>query len=728
MIKAQSVIRLLLAGLAAVACSTTKVLREGEYRLAGNKVEITNDRRFNANELNPYILQKPNSSVIFGWSPFLYVYNWGKADPEKGGLFRKIGEAPVVFDSTQVKSSVDNMLNHLEYTGWYGSSIRSEIEKKKRTVRVKYYVTLGKRIPIGSINYNIDVQGGFAEDFMADTANVAVRPGDFLSEAALEAESERSAQHFRNIGYYGFNKNNYSFEADTISTPGTAALTMSVREFTRNESSESASPVRRYRFGDVTISYGKDLKIREELLQGLNTVRPGALYRERTVNTTYSRLSALNVFSGVNVELSPADSSTVDCRIDLTHSKLQGYKVNLETSTNSSGLMGISPQFSYYHKNIFRGGERLNMSFSGDFQFKPGSSVYSTEFGTSVSVSFPRFVGLSYDRFHGIYIPRTDVALSFNFQDRPEYTRNTFSFSYGFSGSIRNRFFYQVYPIQANIVRLYDIGAEFAEKIETDPYLMSSYSSHIDAGLRGIIYYTTDNDAVPKKSYHYERLQTDLSGNVLSLLNPVLKRDAETGNRLIFNTPYSQYVRFELQLGKTMFFGRRDNQAIALRFLAGKGFAYGNSGNMPFERQFYSGGANSLRGWQARTVGPGTAPLNEYFTIANQTGDTKLEMNAEYRFPLFWKLNGAFFIDAGNVWNTNRYAAGNEKLKWSTLGQSIAVDWGIGLRLDLSFILVRIDTGFQLHDPLYKESYFIPLSRIFPERRMAFHFGVGYPF
>ena len=132
MIKAQSVIRLLLAGLAAVACSTTKVLREGEYRLAGNKVEITNDRRFNANELNPYILQKPNSSVIFGWSPFLYVYNWGKADPEKGGLFRKIGEAPVVFDSTQVKSSVDNMLNHLEYTGWYGSSISRRPRLRRR--------------------------------------------------------------------------------------------------------------------------------------------------------------------------------------------------------------------------------------------------------------------------------------------------------------------------------------------------------------------------------------------------------------------------------------------------------------------------------------------------------------------------------------------------------------------------------------------------------------------
>lgn len=716
------------AALAAISCSTTRVLREGEYRLAGNRIEITNDKRFNANELNPYLRQKPNSSVIFGWSPFLYVYNWGGTDPEKGKLFRKIGEAPVVFDSTQVAASMENMLNHLEYTGWYDSQIESETEIKKRNVTVKYYVTLGKRFPISSVEYDIDVRGPFAADFMADTTNVTVRAGDFLSEAALEAESARSAQHFRDIGYYGFNKNNYFFEADTLSNPGTASLKMSVREYTRNETESSAAPVRKFHIGEVTITHEKDLKIREKLLQDLNTVIPGDIYRERTVNTTYSRLSALNVFSGVNVDMMPSDTASVDCRIDLTHSRLQGYKVNLEASTNSSGLIGISPRLSYYHKNIFHGGERLNMNFTGDFQFKPRTSIHSTEFGTSVSISLPRFVGLSYRRFRGTHIPRTDISLSYNYQDRPEYRRDIFSFSYGYTGNVRGRFYYQVYPVQANVVRLFDIEPDFADRIETDPYLLSTYSSHLDAGLRSIVYYTTDNDAVPKSSYRYIRLQTDLSGNVFSLLNPLLRIDRETGQRLIFDTPYSQYVRIEMQLGKTVVFGRHENQAVAARLLAGKGFAYGNSSYMPFERQFYSGGANSLRGWQARTVGPGTAPVNGYFTIANQTGDTKLEANVEYRFPLFWKLNGALFLDAGNVWNTGKYAESDEKLKLSTLGQSIAVDWGLGLRLDLSFILVRVDTGIQLHDPLYKDSYFVPVSSLLPDRRFAFHFGVGYPF
>ena len=208
-----------------------------------------------------------------------------------------------------------------------------------------------------------------------------------------------------------------------------------------------------------------------------------------------------------------------------------------------------------------------------------------------------------------------------------------------------------------------------------------------------------------------------------------MQKDAN-GSGMIWNTPYSQYVRAEFQIGKTWRFGKNNGQAFATRFLAGAGHAYGNSNALPFEKHFYSGGANSLRGWQARTVGPGIAPMDNSFVIPNQTGDMKLEANAEYRFQMFWKLGGAVFIDAGNVWSlrdTGTPQSDLSKLNWKNLGKSIAMNWGLGLRLDLNFLLLRVDMGMKLHDPARETRWLRPRDWL---RRdgYAIHFGVGYPF
>ncbi len=719
------IIFIALIGILISSCSTTRVLQDGEYRLTKNRIRIENDREFNPSQLNKYLKQNEN----LGWSPFLYVYNWSNGKGKGWDkMVQKIGKAPVVYDPDMVESSIENILNHLEYIGYYGSDVDSDISVKKKRVTVTYNISLGRRYPIRDITYVMPERGDFAESFMADTASLTVRKGDFLSEMALENESERSSAKMKNLGYYDFSKNNFFFEADTTSFPGSALLELKVNEYTRNELPKDAEPIRRFHIGDVTFSYPKSLKIKESILRNLNTIIPGEIYSEDAVNNTYSRLSALRVFSSVNIGMTQSDTNTVDCNISLAQSKLQGFKVNLEASTNSSGLLGISPQISYYHKNVFHGGEWLNLSFMGNFQFKFNDDVRSNEFGISAGLSLPRFFPLPYRHFTGA-VPRTDINFSYNYQNRPEYTRNILSTSFGYTGNLKNRFFYQVYPIQLNVVRLFDLDKDFYSTLANDPFLRNAYQDHFDLGSGGMFYYTTNSATIPDKTYFYSRLQLDIAGNLLRAFNPLLKKDAN-GSGMIWNTPFSQYVRAELTLGRTWVWGRKNGQSLAARLLAGAGYAYGNSSALPFEKHFYGGGANSLRGWQARTVGPGTSKPDNSFVIPNQTGDMKLEANIEYRFDMFWKVAGAVFADAGNVWTLKHNVTDTSDpsiFKWSTFGESIAANWGAGLRLDFGFLLLRIDMGMKIHDPAREQKWVNP-GKWLKRDNFALHFGVGYPF
>ena len=727
-----------MAALSAIAalsfsCSTTRVLEDGQYRLAANKVEVKGDSKFNPKEIESYIKQKPNSYIIFGWNPFLNLYNWSGKNPDKAvnRFIRKMGTAPVIYQPSQVESSTENIKRHLEYLGYYGSDVRSDIEVKGKKVKVTYSVTLGKRFRIGEITYSVP-DGEFKDDFLADTSEITVRSGDYLSEDALEKETELRASAMRRKGYFGFTKNYFSFEADTLNSPDTAGLLMTVKEYTRNQTPEYARPHRKYYMGKVTLSYDKDLKFNDKVLRNMCTLHPGDLYDEKEVNTTYSRLSALKMFSGVNVSMNPRDSGIVDCDITLTRSRMQGFKVNLEGSTNSTGLIGISPQISYYHKNIFHGGQWLNLGFLGNFQFKYNDrSVKSNEFGVSAGLSFPEFLGLPNSMFKGPSVPRTEINASYNYQNRPEYTRNMISTSYGYSGSLRNgKFFYQFYPIQAKIVRLTNLDPNFYTTLSGNPFMRDAYQNHFDVGSGLVAYYTTSTALVPKETYEYARLQLDASGNVLSLFNKAMKSD-EYGSRLIWNTPYSQYIRTELTLGKTFVFGKNGGQALAIRLLGGVGYAYGNSSTIPFEKQFYSGGANSMRGWQARSLGPGNSKADTTFVIPSQTGDVKLEANLEYRFPMFWKLCGAVFTDVGNIWTlkeTDGDDGSHTHFDLKNLAACLAADWGIGLRVDLNFLILRLDMGMKVYDPSLDTARWRSPSQWLKKDGYTLHFGVGYPF
>ena len=700
---AKNLILPFLVGVLAAGCATQR-LAEGEYRLAGNKIKVEG-RQISSSELTSYITQKPSASFL--------------------GI-RRPGSPLVVYDYRQMETSADNIENHLEYIGYYGSKVASEVEYKGNRAFVTYFVTPGKRYTIRSIDFELPQDEEFRQEFETDRPQITIKEGQYLSESSLEAETVRSSEFFRNRGYYGFDKSFYFCEADTLSHDGTAALTMAIRDYPRNGSPDEAKPHRKFTIGDVTLSYPKEIPIRTYVLEELNILRPGMPYSERAVDATYSRLSNLSVFNSVNVTMNPVSDNVVDCDINLLNGGVQGFKANLEASVNSTGLFGISPQLNYFHKNLFHGGELFNLGLKGNFQFKTKDKIRSTEFSISSSLRIPKFVGLPNTLFRGPNLPHTDLTLGFSYQDRPEYKRTMITTSFGYTGSLGRNFFYQFSPFQANIVRLFSRTEAFMERLAQDLFLWNAYSDHFDVGVGGMLYYTTDASAIPKRSYHYGRLTFDLAGNVLSLFNSAMPTNIY-GEHTIWSIPYAQYVRGELQLGQTLRFGGGDNQAVAFRFLVGAGYGYGNSNTVPFEKQFYAGGANSMRGWQARALGPGgIEPWTEYFLIPSQTGEFKMEANVEYRFPMVWKLEGALFVDAGNVWNL-RGTQVTERSGFSF--DTIAADWGLGVRVNLDFILVRIDLGAKIYEPCRPAGErLIGPDQWLKSGNFALHFGVGYPF
>ena len=761
------------------ACSTTRLIPEGESRLKDNNIRITNSQSYQASELEPYLKQKPNTYFIFGWNPFLDVYNWQNGKGKGWDRFvKKIGQEPVIFDPELVESSKENISNHLVYQGYYGSKVTDNTVTENKKTTVNYNITLGKQYPIEDIEYIIQ-DTLLGRVFFADSLQNSIQKGKLLSEEYLNNVSEEMSQSLRNKGFYGFSKNYFFFTADTLKKKGCANLKVEIKNYTRNETPQQARPHRIYRIGEVSmepvrkpsnplvyefvgdsvvaipamnitrptdstyyhgikIKYRNNLLLRRKVLTRMNYVQPDSLYNEQQVADTYTRLSNLNLFSSVNIQMDQTDSSTVDCNMKLTASELQGYKLGLESSINSSGLLGISPSVSYYHKNLFRGAELFSVSLMGDFQFGFNNNKRATEFGASTSLSTPNFLLLPDRIFKSTNIPRTEFSLSYNYQERPEYARNIISGSYSYVWSSRDKFFYKVSPIQASIVKIYNMEEGFYESLK-DPFLINSYRDHFDLGMGTSFYYTTDSSPQPVHSYFYLRWQNDLSGNLLSLFNSAMPVN-ENGERLIWDSPYSQYYKTEASVVYTWKFGKKENHSIAARFLAGVGIGYGNSVTLPFEKLFWAGGAYSLRAWQARTVGPGYAKEDTSFTIPNQTGDMRLEANIEYRFPLFWNFEGAVFADAGNVWNIKKdYSAkgsdGEDDLitrseeglfEFDTFYRHIATDWGVGLRLNLGFVLLRLDMGMKIYDPA-EDDWKGPRSWL-RKGNYGVQFGVGYPF
>lgn len=702
---------LLLAALFAASCAKTYVYKENEYLLKKNKIVITNSRSFPKSELSAYLKQSEKANQFMGLKWF-----FGK---------------PVLMDESLIWPTRNGMLRHLEYEGYYNSTIDTTVLRKNHKATVTYLVTLGKQYPVKDITYSI-ADSAIRAIYQADKPNHTLKTGAPLSEASLEKEAERIATLLRSKGYYGFSKN-YMFNfADTTAVRDSALLKVELRNYTRNETPSQARKLTPYTIRNVRYDVPRNMNVRRDFLDGINLIKSGMMYSEELITTTYQRFAGNHIFNTVNISLTPVDSSSVvDCVITLTPSKLQNFEVNMDASTNSSGLIGISPSLTYNHFNLFGGGEVFTLGFKGNFQFMFSSPTKSNEFAVSTGLKFPKLLGLPFISSRTPALPSTDLSLIYNYQHRPEYTRNIISSTYGYSWSASRNLRYSVTIPHLSIIKIYNIDPDFYTNLNSS-YLQYQYQNHFDLGTIASVFYTTDATVNPKNSYFYVRADVASSGLVLNAAKGLWKENRR-GQRLVWGIPYAQYLRTQVTAVETLRFGRENRMAFAARFLAGIGYAYGNSMySMPLEQMFYAGGASSMRGWQSRAVGPGMAPLDESFSIYNQVGDMRIETNFEWRFPLFWKLDGALFTDIGNVWNLPKQTGLMDDeymlsvFSFKNLLKSTAMSWGLGARLDFGLLLVRVDLGIKGYDPEFQK--WLTPKEWFGKDGFAVHLGIGYPF
>ena len=735
------------------SCGAARYVPDGAYLLKKYEIKTQPEKSIPSSKLASYVRQRPNSSFFMVWK-----YWFGK-------------EEPTIFDPQAVESSKENLDRYITSQGFYFNTITDSIVFNKKKATVYLDLTLGKQYTISTVDWVIS-DSTLRSFLLPDTVNTFLKPHQHFSEVLLERESERVTSFLRKLGYYNFTKNHISFVADTLQERGKLSLSVHLNNGSReDEIALSAAPQQRFiiesihvypgwqpekaiqnpdyelnmskiEYKGMNIFYHPPLNLRREVMARVNRLEKGNYYNEQIVNTTYNRFSSLRLFSGVTLQfdalnnniLSPLTSSDttdiftapdglLNCQIRLTPSKIQGYKINLEASSNSSGLIGISPALSYFHKNIFKGGEWLTMSFSGNFQFKFNNPIKSTEFGAATTLSFPTFLFPVPQTWFSNYTPQTDINTSFSFQQRPEFIRNILAVNFGYNWQSGERLHYRFAPIQLSFVRLHSVDSTFYQSLN-DPFLINSYRNHFDLGSSFTFYFRTDNSPAPKSSYFYIRWTTDLSGNALGLFSGKMQSDP-TGSHLLWGTAYSQYWKNEINSVYT--WKPVPEHSVAMRLFGGVGVAYGNSDALPFEKLFYAGGANSLRAWQARAIGPGSMPIDTTFSIPNQTGDVKIEANVEYRPHLFWKLEGALFVDAGNIW-TLRNDLGREagSFRFKDFYRSVAIAGGVGIRLNLEFVLLRLDLGLVLRDAHLRK--WIPVSQWFKPGSTAIQFGVGYPF
>jgi len=739
-------------------CAATRYVPQGKHLLRKNVVHVEKEKEKERKDvspsvLEPYLRQKPNTTIIFGWKAFLNLYSMSpNTDNGLSRFLRKMGEPPVIFDPVLIEYSKQNIDNYLTTLGYYSNTITDSVAYRNKKATVHYKVTPGKTYTVDSV-FLAPANPSLVTLYHATQHQSLVVPGSRLASSLLEEEATRITSVMRNNGYYNFNRTHIAFVADTLTRSNKATLevhlpgkdTQKVYRIRNIHIFPGYDPIRAvmdstylssmeiHREEGLTYHYEGKSNLRKRVIRNISYLREGDLYDESKVKTTYNRFSNIRLLNSVTFlfdevpanelpESMPVDTALVDCTIRLSPGNSQGYKLNLEASSNSNGLIGVSPALSYYHKNIFKGGEWLTLGFMGNFQFKLHDPIRSTELGASLSLSFPKMLfPISYKVFKD-RVPRTDVSASYSYQSRPEYLRNIASASFGYTWSMGDAYHYTINPVKLKLVKLHNMSPGFLESLN-DPFLIDTYKDHLDLGLSSIFYYTSDNSPVHRRSWHYVRLGLESAGNVLSLFNTYMPQDT-TGSHTIGGIAYSRYVKTDINTGITFI---REKHQLAARLYAGIGVPYGNATSLPLEQMFYAGGANSLRAWQARTVGPGSMPVDSTFTIPNQAGDIRLEVNLEYRFPLFWKLEGALFADAGNIWHLPKPQAVEAGVfRFNTFYKSIAMDVGAGIRLNLDFVILRLDLGMIVRDPV-KQAW-NPPSQWLKQNNYALQFGVGYPF
>jgi outer membrane protein assembly factor BamA len=756
------------------ACASTKHVPDGQLLLDKVKINILdkeNESDINKQELTNYLRQTENHKVLGGFKMQLAIYNISGKDSTNwfNKWIRRVGAPPVIYDSTLTMASENQLQRALTNKGYLKSTVTSEVKlnPKKKKAQVDYNITLNQPYRIRSISYDIK-NDSLRELILGDTTDFPVKSTSLLDHKKLDAERDLIVQRLRNNGYYAFNKNYITFLADTAAGSHDVDLTLTLNDKTQDlphlphidthrqfyvrdvifVTSYDAVNMQNGVYGErdsyngITVLYGDDRYIDKQILDENCFIRPGAIYNASDVDRTYKALGRLGIIKFINIDMKAVGEIDgnlwVDAYILLNRDKSQTISFSLE-GTNSEGDLGFGIGADYQHRNIFKGSEILNVKFKASYESLSGdlsgliNDNYS-EYSGDVGITFPKFKMLFLrDSFKRRIQASTEFMTSFNYQERPEYTRIIAGAGWKYIWSERNNQMRHTFNlIDLSYVYLPKSKINFLDSI-TNPLLRYSYENHLIMRMGYTFYRTNRRPTTPLTTVFQDNIFTirgsaETAGNLLYGISHLIgqKREEDDSYKVV-GTRYAQYVKVDGDFALTHYISQRS--AIALHAGLGVAIPYGNSTVLPFEKRFYSGGANSVRGWGVRTLGPGSFDGKKaQNSFIYQCGDIRLDLNLEYRCKLFWVLELGAFIDCGNVWTIREYE--NQPggvFKFDKFLEQLALSYGLGLRLDFTYFLMRFDVGMKAHNPASGQEHW-PLFEPSLKRDCEIHFSIGYPF
>lgn len=733
----QKIVSTLIIVVTISACSASKFIPEGSYLL--DDIKIKSDTiNIETSQLEPYIRQKGNSKWFSLFKVPLGTYALSGRDTTKwiNRKLQALGEGPVLFDSLKAEQTCNDLSNVLHGMGYIKAQVDYALKReKKKKVKVIYNLHPGKRYHISSINY--DIQDKNIDSVLKNKKfhSTNLRTGMPFMVSVLDNEREQITDFLNNNGYVNFHKDFISYSADTISGSTDIDITLHLHKFLSGNGEEETEH-KQYTIGKINYHANGDfdkIPLRKSVLEENTIIEAGKLYNADELQKTYNRFGRLPIVKYTNIKFTERpDSNILDCNIGISTNKINSISFQPE-GTNTAGDLGAAASLTYENRNIFRGAETFSIKLRGAFEAITGLEGYQNqdyeEYSLEAKLLFPRFVvPFLSKKFKKQSTAMSELTVSYNMQNRPEFHRRVFTASWRYRwNDISGKKSYKFDLIDLNYIYMPWISTTFKEEYLDDVNNRNSILryNYEDLFIMKLGFGMSFNNG--DEAY---KINVETSGNFLSGISHLLRSKRNEDNQYtLFNIAFAQYVKGDFDYTKIIMFDR--NNSLALHAGLGIAYPYGNSKILPFEKRYFSGGANSVRGWSVRGLGPGKFKgTNGAIDFINQTGDIKLDLNIELRSFLFWKVYGAAFIDAGNIWTIRAYEEQpGGQFRFKDFYKQIAVAYGLGIRFNFDFFILRFDMGMKAINPAYNsnnEHYAI----FHPDfsRDFAFHFAVGLPF
>jgi outer membrane protein assembly factor BamA len=747
-----------------VSCGPSRYLPDGDSLYTGANVKITDKELSHKQKKNltagleALTRPKPNKKIL-GIRFKLWLYSiGGKSSKEKslGGWFRnKFGEPPVLGSDVNTEYNVKVLRSTLENRGFFQAIVDGDTTTKGRKTSANYIVQAGPLYHINEIHFSHD-SAVLTKTILEDSSKTLLKAKNTFDLQIIKTERERIDANLKEKGFYYFNPDFLIIEAD--STIGNHLVNLYIK--TKPETPKQARIP--YEINDVYIftdfrinSSGADtLKKNASFYKGYYLVdpkkqykpklfektmlfKPGEVYNRTDHNITINRLVNLGLFKFVKNRFEPTrtDSPKLNTYYYLTPFPKKSIRSEVNASTKSNNLTGSSITFGWRNRNTFKAGELFTIDLTGglEYQYSSAFKGYNTyRAGIETNLVFPRFI-IPFVNLNtkGGFVPKTNILLGYDLLNKNKlYTLNSFRAAYGYNWKEDVKREHQLNPVAITYVQPLNVTPEYDSLAKTNPALQKAIEKQFILGSNYNYNYNQLLNNQVMSGYYFNG-NIDLSGNIAGLVSGA---NAKAGNtKYIANAQFSQYVRLE---GEFRYYLKVSSSSVlASRVLAGIGLPYGNSTSLPYIKQFFSGGNNSIRAFRSRSVGPGSYKDSTRFGfLPDQSGDIKMELNTELRAKLFSIVQGAIFVDAGNIWLYNSDSSRPGGKFSNQFLKELAVGTGVGLRFDVTFLVLRLDVAFPLRKPYLPDGQRWVINQInfgdpdWRRENIIYNIAIGYPF